>query len=54
MIRTIEILKTGKVPYEFRTTLVPELVTMQDAVGIAELVKGAKPWRCSNSIPPTP
>jgi pyruvate formate lyase activating enzyme len=42
MIQTMEILKTGKVPYEFRTTLVPELVTMQDVEGIGELVKGAK------------
>jgi pyruvate formate lyase activating enzyme len=41
-VRTIEILKTGKVPYEFRTTVVPQIVTVQDATGIGELVKGSK------------
>lgn len=42
MIRTMEILKTGKVPYEFRTTAVPELFTEQDAMCIGEMVKGSK------------
>jgi pyruvate formate lyase activating enzyme len=41
-MRTLEILKTGKVPYEFRTTIVPELVTAQDATCIGELIKGSK------------
>jgi len=41
LLRTIEILKTGKVPYEFRTTLVPELVSPQDVQSIGEFVKGA-------------
>jgi pyruvate formate lyase activating enzyme len=40
--RSIEMLKTAKVPYEFRTTVVPELVTAQDIQAIGELVKGAK------------
>ena len=42
LIRTMEILKMGKVPYEFRTTAVPELVTAQDATCIGEMVKGSK------------
>ncbi|HUK85781.1 MAG TPA: anaerobic ribonucleoside-triphosphate reductase activating protein [Candidatus Acidoferrum sp.] len=42
LLRTIEILKTCKVPYEFRTTVVPELVTAQDATCIGEMVKGSK------------
>jgi len=42
VIRSIEMLKTGKVSYEFRTTVVPELVTADDVVGIGELIKGAK------------
>jgi len=42
LIRTMEILKTGKVPYEFRTTAVPELFTAQDATFIGEMVKGSK------------
>ena len=41
LMRSVEILKTGKVPYEFRTTIVPELVTREDVVCIGELVKGA-------------
>jgi pyruvate formate lyase activating enzyme len=42
LMRTVEILKTGKVPYEFRTTLVPDLVTGEDVVCIGEVVKGAQ------------
>jgi pyruvate formate lyase activating enzyme len=42
MMRSMEILKTGKVPYEFRTTVVPDLVTAQDAVCIGEMVKGSR------------
>lgn len=40
-MRSVEILKMGKVPYEFRTTMVPELVTQDDSTCIGELVKGA-------------
>jgi pyruvate formate lyase activating enzyme len=42
LMRTVEILKTGKVPYEFRTTVVPEFVTAEDVKCIGEMVKGAK------------
>lgn len=42
IVRSVEMLKTGKVPYEFRTTVVPELITTEDVVSIGELVKGAK------------
>jgi pyruvate formate lyase activating enzyme len=42
LMRTMEILKMGKVPYEFRTTAVPELVTAQDATCIGEMIKGSK------------
>jgi pyruvate formate lyase activating enzyme len=41
LIRSVEMLKTGKVPCEFRTTAVPELVTAHDVTCIGELVKGA-------------
>ena len=40
--RSVELLKTGKVPYEFRTTVVPEIVNAEDIPAIGELVKGAK------------
>jgi pyruvate formate lyase activating enzyme len=42
LVRSIEMLKAGKVAYEVRTTVVPEIVTEQDIVAIGELVKGAK------------
>jgi pyruvate formate lyase activating enzyme len=42
MMRSMEILKMGKVPYEFRTTAVPELFTPQDANSIGEMIKGSK------------
>ena len=40
--RSIELLKTGNVSYEFRITVVPEFVDEADIPVIGELVKGAK------------
>jgi pyruvate formate lyase activating enzyme len=51
LMRTVEILKTGKVPYEFRTTLVPELVSPEDVKGIGELVKGASTHALQQFVP---
>ena len=51
LTRTMEILKTGKVPYEFRTTAVPELVTAQDATCIGEMVKGSKTHALQQFVP---
>ena len=51
LMRTMEILKTGKVPYEFRTTAVPELVTAQDATSIGEMVKGSKTHALQQFVP---
>ena len=51
LMRTVEILKTGKVPYEFRTTLVPELVTSEDVTCIGEVVKGAKTHALQQFVP---
>jgi pyruvate formate lyase activating enzyme len=42
VVKSMELLKAGKIPYEFRTTVVPEIVTGQDIVAIGELVKGSK------------
>ena len=42
LMHSVEILKTGKVPYEFRTTVVPEFVTTGDITRLGELVKGAR------------
>ncbi|MCL1971324.1 MAG: anaerobic ribonucleoside-triphosphate reductase activating protein [Candidatus Bathyarchaeota archaeon] len=40
--KSIEILKKGKVPYEFRTTIVPEIVTPEDIEQIGKLSEGSK------------
>jgi len=42
LLRTIEILKSGKVEYEFRATVVPGFVNAEDIPRIGEIVKGAK------------
>lgn len=41
-LRTVEMLKTGKIEYEFRTTIVPSFVDSEDITRIGELVRGAK------------
>jgi pyruvate formate lyase activating enzyme len=51
LMRTVEILKTGKVPYEFRTTVVPELVTAEDVRCIGEMVKGVKTHVLQQFVP---
>jgi pyruvate formate lyase activating enzyme len=47
----MEMLKMGKVPYEFRTTVVPNLVTAQDANTIGEMVKGSKIHALQQFVP---
>lgn len=42
LMRTLAMLKTGKVEYEFRTTIVPGFVDNENITRIGELVKGAK------------
>ncbi len=51
LMKTMEILKMGKVPYEFRTTAVPELVTLQDADRIGEMIKGSKVHALQQFVP---
>jgi len=51
LMRSMEMLKMGKVPYEFRTTVVPELLTAADANSIGEMVKGAKTHALQQFIP---
>ncbi len=50
-LRTVEMLKTGKVEYEFRTTVVPELITAEDVQRICEFVKGAKTHAFQQFVP---
>jgi pyruvate formate lyase activating enzyme len=42
LLHSIEILKSGKVDYEFRTTVVPDFVSAEDIPRIGEIAKGAK------------
>lgn len=51
LLRSVEMLKTGKVAYEFRTTVVPELVTAEDVTCIGGLVRGAKLHAFQQFIP---
>ena len=51
LLRTIEMLKTGKIAYEFRTTVVPELITAEDMTRICEFVKGAKTHAFQQFVP---
>jgi pyruvate formate lyase activating enzyme len=49
--RSIEMLKTGKVEYELRTTVVPGFVDTEDILRIGELVKGTKTFVLQQFIP---
>lgn len=51
LLRTVEILKDGKVEYEFRTTVVPSLVDRKDVHKIAEIVKGGKRFAFQQFVP---
>jgi len=51
LMRSAEILKTGKVPYEFRTTTVPDIVTAEDVTCIGELIKGASTHAFQQFVP---
>ena len=51
LLHTVEILKTGKVEYEFRTTMVPEIITAEDVSKIKDLTKGAKTHAFQQFVP---
>jgi pyruvate formate lyase activating enzyme len=51
LVHTIEMLKSGKVDYEFRTTVVPSFVDNEDIAKIGELVNGAKAFVFQQFIP---
>ncbi|MBC7130180.1 anaerobic ribonucleoside-triphosphate reductase activating protein [Candidatus Bathyarchaeota archaeon] len=51
LMQTIEMLKAGKVNYEFRTTVVPKLIEEQDLTRIGEAVKGAENYALQQFIP---
>jgi pyruvate formate lyase activating enzyme len=51
LLRTIEMLKMGKVAYEFRTTVVPEIITAEDVNKLCELTKGSKTHALQQFVP---
>ncbi len=51
LLRSIDILKSGSVAYEFRTTVVPEIVVEADIPVMGELVKGGKTYALQQFVP---
>jgi pyruvate formate lyase activating enzyme len=50
-LRSIELLKDGRVDYEFRNTVVPGLINEEDIPKMGEIVKGAKRFVFQQFIP---
>ena len=48
--RSVELLKKGKVDYEFRTTLVKELHDEQDILSMASWLSGTRSWYLQNFV----
>lgn len=42
--KSVKIIMTSELPYEFRTTVVPGLLTREDFSSMGELIKGASKW----------
>jgi pyruvate formate lyase activating enzyme len=51
LLHTVEMLKSGKVDYEFRSTVVPGFVDVEDIARIGEIVKDAKTFAFQQFIP---
>lgn len=51
LLKTIEILKSGKTEYEFRTTVVPKIVDEKDITRMGEVAKGAESYALQQFIP---
>ncbi len=50
-MKSIDLLKSGKTPFEFRTTVVPEIVTAQDITCIAKMINGSKIHALQQFVP---
>jgi len=50
-MKSINLLKSSKTPFEFRTTVVPEIVTAQDITCIAKMIKGSKIHALQQFVP---
>ncbi|NLE04808.1 MAG: anaerobic ribonucleoside-triphosphate reductase activating protein [Crenarchaeota archaeon] len=51
IMRSIQILKDSQVQYEFRITMVPELVTINELDSIGELIKGSAIFAIQQFVP---
>ncbi|MEM3566270.1 MAG: anaerobic ribonucleoside-triphosphate reductase activating protein [Candidatus Bathyarchaeia archaeon] len=51
LLKTVEMLKSGKIEYEFRTTVVPKIVEEADVIRMGETAKGAKTYALQQFIP---
>jgi pyruvate formate lyase activating enzyme len=51
LLRAVEMLKNGKVDYEFRATVVPGFVDEEDIMKMGEIVKGGKCFAFQQFIP---
>ncbi len=49
--KSINILVKGPIPYQFRTTILPELHTVDDVLRLAEQLRGAMDYRLQNFNP---
>lgn len=54
LLHATEILKNGKVDYEFRTTVVPGFVDTEDIPRIGEIIKGTKAFAFQQFVPDDP
>jgi pyruvate formate lyase activating enzyme len=50
-MRSAELLKTGKVNYEFRTTVVPGIVRLDNVDAIGALIKGTETYALQQFVP---
>lgn len=51
--KSIKIIKDSSLPHEFRTTIVPELITTEDIRKFAKLIAGADKWYLQQFKPDT-
>jgi len=49
--KSIDILKEGKIDYEFRSTIVPTLHKKEDVIEMAKWIRGAKRYYLQNFLP---
>lgn len=49
--KSIDILRNSDIDYEFRTTVVPGIVTEEDIIKIGKLIKGAKAFYIQQFVP---